>query len=101
MGSVPGRAEFYLIITVLHSAQGNSGNRNSVYDWSSTGNLNAMIEQTDEETIRSIAKNEIYNDKYRSQYEVGPIAYHTHNGVDSSQVDPNDLTNSSLYYAVR
>lgn len=34
------------------------------------------------------------------QYTVADIPAHTQNGVDSNQVDPNNLVNSSLYFAV-
>lgn len=36
-----------------------------------------------------------------NQFGVSKIPAHTHNGTDSLKVDPNDLTNSSLYFATQ
>lgn len=47
------------------------------------------------------SQNVLQQDLKQSQYDVAPVAAHTHNGTDSLQVNPNDLTGANLYFAVR
>lgn len=51
--------------------------------------------------IRQIIQSEIQKSTLKNVYDVSPIPVHSHDGIGSPQVNPNDLINASLYFAVQ
>lgn len=51
--------------------------------------------------LRKIVQEEIAKNQSKNAFDVSLIPAHAHTGTDSLQVNPNDLVNSSLYFAVR
>lgn len=54
-----------------------------------------------EQEIRKIVQNEIFNTSRQNQYDVSPVPIHTHNGTDSVQVSFESLVNASSYIALK
>lgn len=46
-----------------------------------------------EQDVRNIAKEEIESHAHESQFNVGPVRAHTHNGVDSTPINTINLSN--------
>ncbi len=47
----------------------------------------------DEEQVRQIVQEEIKSKAFDAQFNVVPIPAHSHNGVDSTQIDGSNITN--------
>ncbi len=51
--------------------------------------------------VQQLIDQSIANNANKNMFGVSNIAAHTHNNTDSLPIDPNDLINASLYFAVR
>lgn len=55
----------------------------------------------DRDEVIQITQEQIKLNSDKNVFDVSPIPVHSHTGTESPQVDPNNLINSSLYFAVQ